>query len=156
MANIIYEEGNEELLDAIQPLWEKLNEEHRQLSKHFSDVFLNNNFDKRKRGLLELAKTAQIRVDLVKDSTSNQYIGYCVSTVDQQKVGEIESLFVEESYRGLKIGDMLMKKSLSWMDQFPTVKKVIKVAYGNEKVFSFYNKYGFFPRSYTFEQIENK
>jgi len=85
---------------------------------------------------------------------SNRYIGYCVSTVDNRKVGEVESLFIEDRYRGLGIGDNLMKKALSWMDNVSTVKKIINVAYGNEKVFSFYSKYGFYPRSYITEQIE--
>ena len=156
MSDFIYEEGNEELLDFIKPLWEQLNEEHRQLSKHFSNVFLSNNFEKRKTGLIEQAKTASISVYLVKDSITDKYIGYCVSTVDQQKVGEVESLFIEERYRGLGIGDNLMKKALSWMDSVSTVKKIINVAHGNEKVFPFYSKYRFYPRSYILEQIEDK
>ena len=68
MADFIYEEGNEELLDFIKPLWEQLNEEHRDLSKHFSSVFISNKFEKRKAALIEQAKSAFIRVDLVKDS----------------------------------------------------------------------------------------
>jgi len=120
---IIYKKGNEELLDIIKPLWEKLNEEHRRLSVHFSDEFLSNTFDKRKAGLLELTKTETIRIDLAKDSATNQYIGYCVSTVNQQKVGEVASLYVEENYRGLGIGHTLMKKSLFWMEHLSVIKK---------------------------------
>lgn len=154
MPDIIYEEGNEELLDLIKPLWEQHNEQHSRLSTYFSDSFLNNSFEKRKAGLLELAKSVLIRVDLVKDSKEGRYIGFCVSTVDQQKAGKVESLFVEEGYRGLGIGDVLMTKGLAWMDQLFVEKKIIPVAYGNERVLSFYKKFGFYPNLYILEQID--
>ncbi len=155
MLDFIYEEGNEELLDFIKPLWEQLNEEHRHLSRYFSSDFASNNFEKRKAGLIEQTKKAIIRVDLVKVSHSNKYIGYCVSKVDKQKVGEVESLYIENKYRKSGIGGNLIKKVLSWMDSIPTEKKIINVAYGNEKVFSFYGQYGFYPRSYILEQTGN-
>jgi len=153
MPDIIYEEGNEELLDLMKPLWEKHNEQHSRLSIYFSDSFLNKSFEKRKSELLELAETALIRVDLVKDFKEDKYIGFCVSTVDQQKTGKVESLFIEEAYRGLGIGNVLMNKVLAWMDHLSVVKKQITVAYGNEKVLSFYKKFGFYPNLYVLEQI---
>jgi GNAT superfamily N-acetyltransferase len=78
-----------------------------------------------------------------------------VSSIDANKVGGIESLFVEESYRGLGIGDALIKSALFWMDEKGAETKMVSVAAGNEEAFRFYARYGFRPRRTVLEQIKN-
>ncbi len=40
-----------------------------------------------------------------------------------------------------------MKKSLKWMENYGVKDKRIGVGEGNEDVFSFYKRYGFYPKA---------
>ncbi len=71
----------------------------------------------RKKELLEKSRNGAIRVDLARDKNTGVLVGYCVSTVSEKRQGEIESIYIEEDYRRSGIGDNLMKKALSWMDE---------------------------------------
>ena len=53
MTDIHYISGGAELLDDIQPLWEKLNQHHEAISPHFSYEFQDYGFSKRKARLLQ-------------------------------------------------------------------------------------------------------
>ena len=138
-------EGNTELLNEVKPLWEKLNSYHSEKSIHFKDKYLSFNFEQRALGLCEKAKDGKLMVYLAFDY--DKLIGYCISTIDNKNLGEIESLYVEDEYRGCNIGDYFMKKSLQWMENYEVKEKRIGVAGGNEDVFSFYKKYGFYPKT---------
>ncbi|MDP8228372.1 MAG: GNAT family N-acetyltransferase [Candidatus Electryoneaceae bacterium] len=156
MNHIQYIEGNEDQLDLIGPLWEKLNEHHKAVSAHFSESFPHFNFRWRKTGLLEKVQGDDIRVDLAKDAENDRYIGYCLSTIVQNKYGvrgEIESLYVEPDYRNSGVGGILMKKALEWMDDRGVERKILGVAVGNEDTYDFYKGFGFFPRTTILQQI---
>lgn len=56
-------------------------------------------------------------------------------------------MYVDEKYRGSNIGDYFMKKSLLWMEQHGVKDIRIGVAAGNEMAFSFYARYGFYPKT---------
>ena len=51
-----------------------------------------------------------MRVDLAVDEASGCTVGYCVSSLNWEKTGKIESIFVNSAYRGLAIGDSLIRK----------------------------------------------
>jgi ribosomal protein S18 acetylase RimI-like enzyme len=55
----------------------------------------------------------------------------------------------------LGIGDSLMKKALSWMDQKGAMAKIVEVGTGNEQAFNFYARYGFLPRKTVLKQVRN-
>ena len=80
--------------------------------------------------------------------------GYCVSSLDSEKTGEIESIFVDATYRRTGIGGSLMENALSWMNQEGAVAKIVEVAAGNEKAFGFYGRYGFLPRKTVLKQVK--
>jgi ribosomal protein S18 acetylase RimI-like enzyme len=145
--------GNEALLDRIRLLWQSLNRYHLDLSPFFKQDYAEMNFEKRKGYWLKKAVSAELRVDIAVDVTTGQNVGYCVSSVDEEKTGEIESLFVDFNYRGCGIGDSLMRTVLAWMDGKGTVAKIVEVAAGNERAFSFYNRYGFLTRKTVLKQI---
>ena len=145
MQQIEYKVGGEELLDEIGPLWEKLNEQHGRDSTYFSDYFSRRDFKERKKSLLE-NKTA-IRTEIAKESGTGCLVGYCISTISQKKVGEIDSVFIETDFRGMGIGDAFMRRALEWMDSRAVQSKILTVAEGNERVFAFYKRYGFYPRT---------
>jgi diamine N-acetyltransferase len=147
-------DGDESLLDQIRVLWEALNSHHLGLSANFKQHYLFMTFEKRKSDLLKKAAAGQMRVDFAVDEVTGQNVGYCVSSLNQEKIGEVESIFVDANYRGLGIGDSLMKKALCWMDREGATAKIVEVASGNEEVFCFYAKYGFLPRKTLLKQMK--
>ncbi|MBP1761383.1 MAG: acetyltransferase family [Firmicutes bacterium] len=152
--SIYYKQGDEKLLDDIRELWEALNEHHGKNSLYFKDFYGKFSFGVRKAALLKKAQNASMRVVICFDEAVQLRAGYCISSVDSEMVGEIESIFVLPDYRGLGIGEELMLKSLQWMDEMGAGKIVVSVAAGNEQAFGFYEKYGFYPRKTKLEQIK--
>ena len=67
-------------------------------------------------------------------------------------MGEVESLFVEDAYRSEGIGTTLVIRGLAWMDHLGTVRKRVSVGEGNEAAWTFYRKFGFYPRMTVLEQ----
>jgi ribosomal protein S18 acetylase RimI-like enzyme len=100
----------------------------------------------RKKQLLEKSCQGALHIDLARDSNTEEHIGYCVTTINPEKQGEIESLFIEKEYRGMGIGDNLMARALAWLKTMSVQKTILGVAEGNESVFPFYRRYNFYPR----------
>ena len=155
MTDIIYSKTDESGLDTIAPLWEKLNEYHKERSRHFKHQFDLMTFETRKQYSLENSRGGALRVDLARDANSGELVGYCISTISVKKQGEIESIYVEPDYRRSGIGDILMQRALSWMDDKSVNRKTLGVGAGNEEVFTFYSRYNFHPRVHILEQVEN-
>jgi diamine N-acetyltransferase len=151
---IRYSNGDQALLDQIKLLWEELNEHHCQHSPNFKEHYNQMTFEKRKSDLLKKSLSGEMRVDLSVDEASGCIVGYCVSSLSSEKIGEIESIFVNVAYRGFGIGDSLMKKTLGWMEQEGAVAKIVEVGVGNESAFSFYSRYGFLPRKTVLKQVK--
>lgn len=143
---IEYLEKNHDDLEIIRPLWQKLNQHHLENSKYHKDIRAATTFDMRKTQLLEKSRQGALRVDLAKDLKTKEYVGYCVTTINQEKQGEIESLYIETDYRGMGIGDSLMTRALGWLKTMSVKKTILGVAEGNESVFPFYRRYNFYPR----------
>jgi len=142
--NITYISGNQGLLDEIQPLWEGLNRHHETVSPHFKDNFAAFTFAERKRRLLVKYLHEDLRIDLA--ICDDRPVGYIISGASEDGTGEIESVYIEEDYRGMNVGDELMRQALGWLDKREVHSKVIDVAVGNESAYKFYARYGFFPR----------
>lgn len=138
-------------INCIKELWKALNRHHKLNSKQFAGYFSAKQFEERKLELLDKAKNGELM--LVTAKISGKLIGYCISTVDTNKVGEIDSLFVLEEFRNLKIGEYLMKESISWLDSKGAVKKRLVVAAGNERAISFYERLGFYKKCIVLEEL---
>ncbi len=150
---VVFIEGDESLLDRIQPLWEKLNERHRAVSLHFAGVYAANTFARRRAGLMrKLASGRVMYVVLAYMPSSGEAAGYCVGTASRDGEGEVESIFVDQPFRGRGVADQLMRKTLAWMDGCGVTRKRVEVVFGNEEVVSFYARYGFVPRSTILQQ----
>ncbi len=145
---VIYDAGGAELLDSVEPLWRQLIQHHSELSHHFSQEIASRTFKKRRRDLV--SKSDKLRVELAK--AQDELVGYSISTIDDTGVGEIDSMFVVEASRNEGVGDALMRSALDWLDSNGVLSKVLTVAIGNERVYSFYERYGFFPRDVVLEQ----
>lgn len=145
MYSIEYVVGSAELLDFVGPLWERLNEHHWNNSIDFKPKYANMKYESRKEALLKKSCNGKLRIELAREIGQNNYVGYCISSIDKEGNGEIESIYVDPHCRGSHIGDSFMKSTLEWMDLNGVISKSIGVAAGNEQAFGFYRRYGFCP-----------
>lgn len=152
--NIEYSETGD--IRETHSLWKKLIEHHAALSPYFSERIAKRTTAQRQSHFLEKSANGKARIDLAKDTETGGLVGYCVSSVSQKGEGEIDSIFIEESYRGLGIGDVLMKKALDWMANQGATRNTIAVAVGNEEVLAFYQRHGFYPRAVILEQLNDE
>lgn len=139
-------------IELIRPLWIQLNEHHHANARAFRKVYEDWTFENRKAYFCKLAETGPFRVDLAFDPEAVRYVGYCVSSLSQDRTGEIESIFIEEAYRAHGIGSALMTRALAWFDMNGSVRNRVSVADGNKDAFPFYGKFGFLPRMTVLEQ----
>ncbi|WP_414470136.1 GNAT family N-acetyltransferase [Methanobacterium sp. ACI-7] len=150
--NISYCELNRDQIDLIKPLWDKLRDYHSEISPHFSKTYAGIEFEDRRGEILKKSANGTLRIDIVKDEDNDCYIGYCISSISEENVGEVDSIFLEEEYRSSGIGNQLMTRALKWMDEKSVKSKKIVVSVGNEELFSFYQKFDFLPRHIILEQ----
>lgn len=143
--------GGLELLPDVKTLWEGLREHHSRIANDFAESIGKRSFDERAADFIK-AESSIYRIDLIKENKSQKFIGYSISSINEESVGEVDSLFVEAAFRGMQIGDFLMEDALNWMDENNTKKKIISVMAGND-VLGFYEKYGFKARAYILEQV---
>ena len=148
--NVEYISGKAELLERVRPLWQKLSAHHHEHSKDFKEHFEKMTFDIRRESFLQKAKNGDLLVVLA--SAEGKDVGFCVSTVDEHKIGEVESLYLETNYRKMGIGERLLGDSLKWLDTSKAKRKIIGVAAGNEEVLPFYEKFGFKIRTLILQQ----
>lgn len=154
--NIAFLETDQRGLDSIGFLWEKLNEHHRVRSPYHPGHFAGMTFNSRKKDLLHKSRKGSLRIDIAKDNQTGKFVGYCISTINEEKQGEIDSIFIEEDYRRCGIGDNFMQKALAWMDGMSVRGKMLEVASGNEEVFAFYKRHKFYPRSIILRQFDSQ
>jgi ribosomal protein S18 acetylase RimI-like enzyme len=149
-------QGDVNDLDLIKPLWEKLNQLHFNLSPHFRNRFQDMTWEKRKQKLLE--KSKDILVDYVVDNKNDEIIGYCISTIDIEdyKIGEIDSIYIDETYRKSGLGRQLVERAIQWLKFRNTETQKLLVGAGNESVFDFYKQFDFYPLHIVLHRIEGK
>jgi diamine N-acetyltransferase len=143
-------EINADGLDEIRPQWERLNTHHAKIATHFSSEIRRRTFTIRKAELL--AKAGILHIDVVRAMPMAQPLPYCISTVSAEGIGEIDSLFVEEAFRGQGLGPELMRRALVWLDSVKVTRKVVSVLSENEEALAFYRRFGFRLRNIELEQ----
>lgn len=139
-------------LEAIRPLWEKLRAHHSPLLSRFSGEMPPFDFGPRKQEILAKAAPGKMRIELVSIPSAVADIAYCVSTFSLGGCGEVDSMFVEECFRGRGIGSELFRRALAWLESMGASSKVVTVAHANEKALAFYQWFGFHPRSMLLQQ----
>ena len=151
---IIHIHGDQTMLDQVRAKWEELNHYHCDRSEHFKQHYLAMTWQKRKYTLLKKASGGAMYVDIAINSSSHYPVGYVIGSVNAEKTGEIESIYVDVEYRGIGIGDKLIKEALAWMDQNGAISKQVEVSVGNEVAWKFYGRYGFLPRKTLLKQVK--
>jgi ribosomal protein S18 acetylase RimI-like enzyme len=140
-------------IELIRPLWVQLNEYHHSKAKTFRNHYEQITFDDRKAYFEKVAAAGSLRLDLAYDpQAGDQYVGYCVSSISQEKSGEIESIFVQKAYRSQGTGSALVNRALAWLDENGSVRNRVSVSDRNEGAWDFYKKFGFYPRMTVLEQ----
>lgn len=79
------------------------------------------------------------------ENVESKIIGYCISTITGETC-EIDSLFIEDNYRKLGLGNTLINRGIEWLKGNNCNKILVAVSDGHEEVFDFYMKNGFYPR----------
>ena len=132
-------------IDRLKPLWECQKKYHVLISRNFSEERQNVIFEDRKKEILEECK--HIKIDLVISKKTDEEIGYCLSTIDHQQKGELDSLFIKEGFRKSGIGKKLVLMSIDWMEEFNVKRKSLFVIPENQGAIRFYESLGFKQRS---------
>lgn len=139
-------------LELIRPLWSKLNRHHYVHTIGWKEHFSTFSFEARGKRFSDERK--RLRIDIAKDRRTGNIVGYNISSIDPLGVGEIESIFVEEAYRGLHLGETLMRRGMEWLDGKGAHDITIVVAVGNEEALPFYERLGFRPRTYRLKRCK--
>ncbi|WP_147820052.1 GNAT family N-acetyltransferase [Salidesulfovibrio onnuriiensis] len=155
MSAIEYRRIGAECIDEIQGLWEQLNGLHADVSSHFGERFKGYSFAQRKKSLLEDARDGELCIFVAHDPAEGRDVGYCVSSFRGRKQSEIESLFLERSHRGRRIGEALMERSMDWLKEQGARDVIICVVSGNEDVMNFYRRHGFDPYCIIMRRVED-
>lgn len=150
MVAIEYRELPIEEIDKIKPLWEKIKIHHYERATVFKADFEKVTFSERKRKISMGKK--EVRIIVAQDGNTSQIVGYCLSSISQDDVGEVDSLYIEEKFRRLGIGKELMRRTLEWFNENGIQEIIIALALGNEEALPFYEQFGFAPRTYILKQ----
>jgi diamine N-acetyltransferase len=153
MKNVILKKLSLRQINEIKPLWESLNQVHLADTVFFKDHYKSFTFEKRSARWRIM--TDEDILILVAESEEKKLIGYCISTQDQLKQGEIDSLYVTPEFRGKGVGKILTERSLEWLQSNRCNPIRLAISYGHESVISFYQKIGFYPRM-TILEYKNK
>ena len=143
-------------LDEIQSQWEQLKAHHVALSPQFGSAMSLRTFAARKAELLAKAESGKLRVEIACAGPTGPCVAYCISTVSAEGAGEVDSLVVEDSFRGQGIGTELMRRALSWLDTMQVTAKVVTVLAENAAALAFYHRFGFHPRTVLLQEIRNE
>lgn len=157
MPHIAYRDTGIHEIEIIRPLWEHLNEHHCVRAGFFRDYYTKISFDDRKDFFRRRAASGALRLDLALEAgTGDRCVAYCVTSLSKELEGEIESIFVEQPFRSMGIGTVLMTRALAWLDGNGSTRNRVSVGDGNEDAWEFYRKFGFYPRMTVLEQKKER
>lgn len=145
MNSFHFKEGSSELLNYCGNLWELFISNQAQNAGEMSLGVQEYLHSLRNESLLQKTKDGKLHVQLVYVGKEQEPIGFCITSLTKDRVGEIETLYVVDRYQRNKLGGKLFQNAMAWMETEKAIEQRLVVATGNEKVFNFYAKYGFFP-----------
>ncbi len=152
MTNILYIATDSDSINDIAPLWEKMREHHTERSGTFKNDMAARTWEQRRDEMREKARGGRLRVDLAYDD--DVIIGYCICTISQDEKGEIDSIYVENDFRGKGVGTELVKRAETWFDLSGIKVRTLLIADGNEEVIPFYTRLGYHKRATVLQYIE--
>lgn len=135
-------------VEVIRELWEKNRQYHENCSEYFGELYRNICFDDRIKAFGVFDKET-MKITVAK--SDEKCVGYCMSTAIDGK-GELESMHVDEAYRGNGVGKRLAQKHLEWMKEKNCNVIGVTVSQENEPTIGFYKKLGFYPNTLYMQQ----
>lgn len=134
-------------IGVIRELWEKNRLYHENTSEHFKESYHFINFDERMKAF-DLNDKETLKITVAKKN--DKYIGYCISTIIND-VGELQSLHIDESFRGNGAGMQLVTKHIEWLKEKHCKTIGVTVSQENHNTIMFYKRLGFFPNTLYME-----
>ncbi|OHX67834.1 GNAT family N-acetyltransferase [Flammeovirga pacifica] len=128
-------------IDQIAPLWKKLFAYHHEMRHQVVYEPSDTEWIRRKNKLKDKA----CEMIVLQALSENKMIGYLVASLQKldPTCGEIDSLFVLDEYRSEGVGGALLEEALNWFNYKGVIRKKLAIGIENERVVSFYEKYGF-------------
>lgn len=145
MNSFKFQVGSIELFPYCQNLWELFIQNQIQNAGEMADGVAAYLQSQRDGGLLAKTSDGKLHIQLVYTSNYQEPIGFCITSLSSDRIGEVEALYVLDKYQGNNLGTKLMQTSLQWLEENNALEQKLVVAAGNEQVFTFYQKFGFFP-----------
>ena len=140
-STIRYRIGGVEQIDVTEPLWHKQKAYHLKIDTINPECFDGIEFNTRMQQLKD--KAEELITVLAEDPETEQVIAYCLATINAVKLGEVDSVYVEDLYRGQGIGTELMRIALNWMEENKASKTKIHVLEVNQQALKLYRTLGF-------------
>ena len=134
-------------LNRIKPLWQELNKHHLEKSADFKDHYRYFTFEERIKVLVVAEKQLYVRIAV--NRADGGMVGYCVSSIDAERTGRIESLYIRKGFRKFGIGGTLVKEALRYFQSNGMLDVTVDVAAGNEEAFAYYACFSFAPRMHV-------
>ncbi len=144
MNSFQFKVGSVELLPYCQNLWELFIENQIQNAGEMADGIAACLQSQRDGDLLAKTDDGKLHIQLVYTSNHQDPIGFCITSLSSDRLGEVEALYVLDQYQGNHLGTKLLETSLQWLEVNNALEQKLIVAAGNEEVFSFYQKFGFY------------
>ncbi|MGC3972010.1 MAG: GNAT family N-acetyltransferase [Pirellulales bacterium] len=158
----VYREIGPGRIDEVRPLWERQREFHVLCTAYFADDVRRRTFVGRKEELLGKARPDGLSVDVcyraaddgaAGDEAAERAVGYCVSSVTADGVGEIESLYVHDDFRRHGIATELVRRTIVWLERQQPTKIIVVALAENVAATEFYKRFGLMPRAVVSELV---
>ena len=138
--------------DVIRPLWERLNQYHAALPSPFAPEIASRTFETRLKALRHKAGSGSLRIEIASPAMDQPPIGYCITSLSPDGVGEVDSLYVDQANRRLGIASTLMRSALEWLRGSGAISERVVVLCENDEAVAFYRRFGFHPRNIELER----
>lgn len=144
--------GEAELFDRVHPLWLELRQHHAEIAPMWHADFLTSSFENRKLGLLQKAVNG---LAVMLATLDGRDVGYCICTINADRQGEVDSLFVTEKFRRRGVGRALMSETMRWLGERPTSAIIVDVLYANASAILLYENFGFHARTLRLRHVRD-
>jgi GNAT superfamily N-acetyltransferase len=145
MNSFQFQVGSVELLPYCDNLWALFIANQIQNAGEMADGVAAYLQSQRDGSLLAKISNGELHIQLVYISNIQAPIGFCITSLSRDSIGEVEALYILDKYQGNNLGTKLMQNSLQWLEENNVLEQKLIVATGNEQVFSFYQKFGLHP-----------
>ena len=155
-ANIEYTDVDQTQVHLIEDLRAQFVPFNQGLAPDFPEEYSDQAMDRNLERFLARADRGAMRIFLARDSSTNRYVGFCMTTIDENKEGSIDSFFVASDYRGGGIGRELLQRTLDWLENLSAASVKLYLLPENKGARRFYERFGFRPLSLMMKRLKDR